>query len=88
LSINGGGDAFWRYSREDAVYAPPGFIAIPALNTASAYVGTALDLNLEWRPQRHLSFLASYVHFLSGDYVHAAGGRDVDYFSLTMSFLF
>jgi hypothetical protein len=88
LSIDGGGDAFWRYSREDAIYAPPGFIAIPALATASAYVGAALDANLEWRPQRHLSFLASYVHFVSGNYVREAGGRDVDYVSVTMSFLF
>ena len=88
LSIDGGGDVFWRYSRSDAIYAPPGFIAIPALKTGSAYVGTAADVNLEWRLQRHVSILASYVHFFSGDYIHAAGGRDVDYVSTTMSFLF
>jgi hypothetical protein len=79
---------FWRYSRGDAIYAPPGFVAIPALKTSSAYVGTAVDVNLEWRVQRHLSFLASYVHFFSGDYIHAAGGRDVNYVSTTMTFLF
>jgi Alginate export len=88
ITIDGGADVFWRYSRNDAVYAVPGFVAIPALKTASAFVGTALDVNLEWRAQRHLSFLASYVHFLSGDYIHAAGGRDVNYVSTTMSFLF
>jgi len=88
LSVNGGGDVFWRYSKGDAVYAPPGFIAVPALKTESSYVGTAVDINLEWRAQRHLTFLASYVHFYTGDYVHAAGGREVDYVSATMSFLF
>ena len=88
LTIDGGADVFWRDSRNDAIYAVPGFVAIPALRTASAFVGTALDVNLEWRVQRHLSFLASYVHFLSGDYIHAAGGRDVNYVSATMSFLF
>jgi hypothetical protein len=88
LSIDGGADVFWRYSRNDAIYAPPGFIAIPALKTASAYVGTAADVNLEWRLQRHMSILASYVHFFSGDYIHAAGGHDLDYVSTTMSFLF
>ncbi len=88
VSINGGGDVFWRYSRDDAIYAPPGFIAIPALKTASSYVGTAVDVNLEWRIQRHLGFLASYVHFFSGDYVREAGGRDVNYFSTTITFLF
>jgi hypothetical protein len=88
LSVNGGGDLFWRYSQDDAIYAPPGFITIPVVKTGSPYVGTALDVNLEWRVQRHLSFLASYVHFFSGQYVRAAGGRDVDYVSATMSFLF
>jgi hypothetical protein len=88
VSVNGGGDVFWRYSRNDAIYAPPGFVSVPALHTASSYVGTAVDVNLEWRVQRHLSFLASYVHFFSGDYIHAAGGRDVNYVSTTMSFLF
>jgi hypothetical protein len=88
VSVDGGGDVFWRDSRDDAIYAPPGFIAIPALKTASAYVGTALDVNLEWRIQRHISFLASYVHFISGDYIHAAGGHDVDYVSTTLDFLF
>jgi hypothetical protein len=88
VSVDGGGDVFWRYSREDAIYAVPGFVSIPALKTASAYVGTALDVNLEWRIQRHISFLASYVHFLSGDYVRAAGGHDVNYVSTTVSFRF
>jgi len=88
FSIDGGGDVFWRYSRNDAIYAPPGFIAVPALKTASAYVGTAADVNLEWHIQRHLSFLASYVHFFSGNYIRQAGGRDVDYVSTTLDFLF
>jgi len=28
------------------------------------------------------------VHFLTGSYVHQAGGSDVDYFSTTITFLF
>ena len=88
VSINGGGDVFWRYSRSDAIYAPPGFIAVPALKATSSYVGTAVDLNLEWRIQRHVSFLASYVHFFTGEYIHTAGGHDVNYVSTTLSFLF
>ncbi len=88
VSADGGADVFWRYSRSDAVYAVPGFIAIPALKTASSYVGTALDLNLAWQVQRHVSVQASYVHFFSGNYVHEAGGEDVDYASTTVSFLF
>jgi len=87
VSINGGADVFWRYSKDDAIYAPPGFIEIPATG-GSAYVATALDLNLEWHIQRHLTFGASYVHFFTGSYVHDAGGKDVNYVSTTLSFLF
>jgi hypothetical protein len=43
VSIDGGGDVFRRCSRDDAIYAPPGFSAIPALKWASVYVGVAVD---------------------------------------------
>ena len=88
VSVDGGADWFWRYSRDDAVYAVPGFIAVPAIKTASSYVGTALDVNLTWQIQRHVSLQASYVHFFTGSYIHEAGGHDVDYVSTTLSFLF
>jgi hypothetical protein len=88
LTVDGGADFFWRYSREDAIYAVPGFVAIPALRSASTYVGSALDVNLTWQIQRHISLLASYVHFISGDYLHAAGGHDLNYVSTTLSFHF
>lgn len=87
VSVNGGADVFWRYSKDDAIYAPPGFIEIPA-TSGSSYVATALDVNLEWHIQRHLTFGASYVHFFTGSYVHEAGGQDVNYVSTTLSFLF
>jgi len=49
----------------DAVYAVPGFVEIPALRNASSYVGTAFECDLNWQIQRHISFQASYVHFLT-----------------------
>jgi hypothetical protein len=88
LSVNGGGDVFWRYSRSDAIYFPSGFIAIPPLNTASSYLGTAADINFAWQIQRHLSLGLSYVHFFTGNYVHKAGGSDIDFLSTTLDFLF
>jgi hypothetical protein len=88
LSVNSGVDVFWRYSQEDAIYSPPGFVSLPALKNRSAYVGTALDVNVQWQVQRHVTVLASYVHFFTESYVRAAGGGDVNYFSTTVSFLF
>jgi Alginate export len=87
VSINGGADVFWRYSQDDAIYAPPGFVEIPP-GRGSAYVATALDVNLQWQIQKHLTFGASYVHFFTGSYVHQAGGNDVNYVSTTMTFIF
>ena len=76
------------FTKRRGLWRPPGVIAIPASSTASSYVGTALDVNLTWQIQRHLSFQASYVHFFTGSYVHQAGGSDVDYVSTTLDFLF
>jgi len=88
ISVDGGADVFWRYSKNDAIYAPPGFITLKAQNSASSYVGTALDLNLTWSLQRHLTWQASYVYFLSGDYIRNQGGGNVNYVSTTLTFLF
>ena len=86
--VNGGVDVFWRYTKDDAIYAPPGFVTLPALKNQSSYLGTAVDVNLQWQVQRHITVLASYVHFFTGSYVHATRGGDVDYVSTTLSFLF
>ena len=88
LSVNGGGDVFWRYSRSDAIYFPSGFIAIPANDTASRYLGTAADINFAWQVQRHVSLGLSYVHFFTGSYINQAGGSDLNFLSTTLSFLF
>jgi len=88
LSVDGGVAVFLRYSKDDGIYNPPGFIVLPATQSGSSYVGTALDVNVEWRIQKHVSFLASYVHMATGEYVSSAGGGNVDYVSTTLSFLF
>jgi len=88
FSVDGGGDVFWRYTRNDAVYATPGFIALQAQSSASSYVGTALDVNLTWNIQRHLTWQASYVYFISGSYIQGLGGGSVNYVSTTLTFLF
>jgi Alginate export len=88
VSVDGGVDVFWRYSKSDAIYSPAGFIQIPASSAGSSYIGTALDLNFQWQIQKHLTFAASYVYLFTGDYVHTSGCGDVNYVSTTLSFLF
>jgi hypothetical protein len=88
VSANGGVDVFWRYSASDAVYAPSGNVSVPASNGGSAYIATAVDANLQWNIQRHITFNTSFVHFFTGSYIHGVGGRDVNYASATVTFLF
>ena len=88
VSVDGGANWMWRFTRNDAVYAVPGYVEIPALQNTSSYIATAVDVNLQWQIQKHLTFGASYVHFFTGSYIHTAGGRDVDYFSTTLTFIF
>jgi hypothetical protein len=88
ILVSAGADFLWRYSRNDAVYSIPGSIVVPALSNEPAYVATALDVNLEWQIQRHVTFQASYVHFFTADYIHAAGGKDMDFVSATISYVF
>jgi hypothetical protein len=88
LEIDGGLDVFWRYSSRDAIYDPPGFIEIPVTNNRSRYLGTALDLNVSVRLQRHALLSASYVYFFSDNFVHSAGGGGTGYFSTTLSLQF
>src|SRR5712671_4896370 len=52
VTVDGGASPFWRYSRDDAVYAVPGFVEIPALRNASSYIGTAFDINVTWQLRR------------------------------------
>lgn len=88
LSVNGGADVFWRYSQGDAIYGPPGFVTVPALRTGSDYAATALDVNLQWQINRHLTLGASFVHFFAGSYMRAAHGSDLNFVSTTLSCVF
>ena len=34
---------------------------------------------MQWQITRHMSWIASYVHFFTGNYVRQAQGGDVNY---------
>ena len=80
-------DPYWRYSVDDAVYAP-GRIAIPAAASESRYVGSTLSAQVEWTISRYASLSANYTHFLAGTVVDDAGGRDVDFVAVWFTFRF
>ena len=84
MEVSGGVDVFWRYSSQDAIYDPPGFIEVPVTTNRSRYLGTALDINVSWRyPAARALLSSSYVYYFlfSDNYVHSAGGGGVGFFS-------
>jgi hypothetical protein len=88
MEVSAGVDVFWRYSSQDAIYDPPGFIQVPVTDNRSRYLGTALDVNVSWRVQRHALLSSSYVYFFSDNFVHSAGGGGVGFFSATLQLEF
>jgi hypothetical protein len=82
-----GSDVLWRETTNDGVYAPPGFVELPA-GDGSNYIGTTAEAAFQYQINRHLVWTTSYVHLFSGDYVHSSGGRDVDYIGSWLSFTF
>ncbi len=81
-----GSDVLWRYTRRDGVYGPPGNLALPAGGSAR-YIATTAELSAQWQLNRHLSWITSYVHFFTGDYVRQAQGGDITFVGTWVSFI-
>lgn len=68
---------FWLADTNDAWYRANGVTQVrPISPGADSFVGTELDLTATWKAQAHLSFLAGYSHFFTGDYAKATGAAD------------
>jgi hypothetical protein len=80
-----GSDSIWRYSRHDAIYGPPGNVELPA-SSGSRYVATTAEASAQWQINRHLSWIVSYVHFFTANYVASAQGRDVSFYGSWITF--
>jgi hypothetical protein len=80
-------DPYWRYSVDDAVYGPRG-VAVPAGASSGRYVGSTLDLQVDWAITPQASWTFFYAHFFAGDVVRDAGGRSVDYVGSWLTFKF
>ena len=88
LSLQLGVDFLWREETEDAVYTA-GLTPVPGTAGGSdAYVGNLITAHMQWRPDRHLEFIADYTHFNAGETIEQAGGEDVDFFMLSGAYRF
>jgi hypothetical protein len=80
-----GSDVLWRYTHNDGVYGPGGNLELPA-GVGSNYLATTAEASVQCKLGRHVTLLASYVHFFTADYVKLAKGGDVDFFGTWVTF--
>lgn len=100
VTFNADYHLFWRYSEEDAVYAANGTIIRSDRGGAGAdlsdakFVGSEIDLILNWQVDRHLASYIGYSHFFAGDFIDdtaaANGGadEDIDFFYVAATYTF
>ena len=74
-------DDFWLATKNDAVYASSGAIAIAAHPGAtSSHLGTELDLIAEYKQNRHVTYGFGFCHLFTGEYLNqATRGKDYNY---------
>lgn len=81
-------DFFWRESLGDGVYRISGTPLRPGTG-GGRYVGDSPAITTVWNPTRHLSLLASYVHFTPGTFFTAnPPDKSTDYFTAWMTYEF
>src|SRR5262249_2594924 len=81
-------DFFWRESPGGGVYLIWG-TPLRTGTGGSRYVGNSPAVTAVWNPTRHLSVLASYVHFSPGPYFRAnPPDKPIDYFTVWADYKF
>jgi hypothetical protein len=88
LSINIGWDALWRETTADAIYIGAGSPVKGTAGKGGRYIGNQVSLDVDWQIDRHLEAKATYVHFESGQALHTAGGKNVDFVMLSTAYKF
>jgi hypothetical protein len=80
----------WRESLNDGIYGP---LVGPPIRTGqlsqNPFVGNSPAATVTWNATRHLTVLASYVHFFAGSFLkETPPGKDIDYFTMWIDYTF
>ena len=72
---------FWLATKNDAVYAANGSIAIAAHPLATSnHIGSELDVIAEYALNRHVSYGLGFAHLFTGRFLNeATRGKDYNY---------
>ena len=89
---------FWRASDEDAIYGTSagGGFSPPAagvlrgdLGSDETYIGSELDIVINWQIERHTHVHLGYSHFFAGTFIEDTGADDdIDFVYAMLSFTF
>ena len=89
LTITVDWDFFWRESIHDGVYNNAGALVRSGKNSTSHTIGNQAQAQLEWNPDRHVTFVVIYTHFFAGQFLKETGpGKDVDYVTSWVTYKF
>ncbi|HEY5976068.1 MAG TPA: alginate export family protein, partial [Geobacteraceae bacterium] len=89
LTVTFDWDFFWRESNRDGIYGNAVNLVRSGQGSRAWYVGSQPQVQLEWRVDRHLTFVAQYAHFLAGPFIKESGpGNDVDYATSWVTYKF
>ena len=72
---------FWRESEDDGLFDAGGALLLADNGTDDRFIGSELDLLLNWQVDRHLLAYLGYSHFFAGDFgddFGSATGADED----------
>ena len=82
-------DVFWRYSKNDGIYAPNVQLIYSGENTAEKFIGTQLGAEINYQYSDRLSFKLEATWFQSGSFIKDVGtGKDVLLGGFTTQFKF
>lgn len=80
-------DAFWRYSRNDGIYAPNVAMIYSGKNTTDKFIGHQLSTDLTYVPNKYLYFRGEFTWFKAGPFLKQAGvGKDILFVGVTTQF--
>lgn len=82
-------DAFWRYSRNDGIYAPNVALIYTGKNVDQKFIGQQYSTDLTYTPNQFLYFRAEFTWFKSGIYLKRVGaGKDMLFTGITAQLKF
>jgi hypothetical protein len=89
VSFNFDADFFWRYSRNDGIYAANVSLIYSGKITRQRYIGSQYATDLVFTPNNFLLVRAEFTFFEAGHFLEAVGtGKDISFCSLTAQLKF